>query len=55
MADCFNFKNIPGAIIDAYSAFSEFADANMQQPWSQVRGMIPSALLKYVYAEPECQ
>jgi type II secretory pathway component PulJ len=55
MADCFNLKAIDPASLGAYSAFSEFAGANMKEPWSQVRGMIPSELLIYVYAEPECQ
>jgi prepilin-type N-terminal cleavage/methylation domain-containing protein len=55
MADCFNFNAIDPESAKAYSAFSEFADGNMGQPWSQARGMIPSELLKYVYAEPECQ
>jgi type II secretory pathway component PulJ len=55
MADCFNFSAIDPASAEAYSAFSEFAGANMNQPWSETRGMIPSELLIYVYAEPECQ
>jgi len=55
MADCFNFGAVDAATAEAYSAFSEFAQASMQQPWSQVRGMIPSELLVYVFAEPECQ
>ncbi|MBW2667009.1 MAG: hypothetical protein JRE13_12025 [Deltaproteobacteria bacterium] len=55
MADCFNFDAIDSDSAEAYSAFSEFAGANLNQPWSEVRGMIPSELLKHVYAEPECQ
>jgi type II secretory pathway pseudopilin PulG len=55
MADCFNFSAIDPESAEAYPAFSDFAGANMGQPWSQVRGMIPSELLVYVYAEPECQ
>jgi hypothetical protein len=55
MADCFNFGAIDPGTAEAYASFSDFARANMSQPWSQVRGMIPSELLVYVYAEPECQ
>jgi len=55
MADCFNFGAMDPATSEANLSFSEFAIANMTQPWSQVRGMIPSELLIYVYAEPECQ
>jgi len=55
MADCFNFSAIDPANAESFTAFSEFAEAHMGQPWSQVRGMIPSELLIYVYAEPECQ
>ena len=55
MADCFNFGAIDPDTAESYASFSEFAQANMSQPWSEVRGMIPSQLLVYVYAEPECQ
>lgn len=55
MADCFNLSAVGPADFEDHSAFLAFAGANMQQPWSQTRGMIPSELLIYVYAEPECQ
>jgi hypothetical protein len=55
MADCFNFNAMDPETAEHYTAFADFATANMKQPWSQVRAMIPSELLIYVYAEPECQ
>jgi type II secretory pathway component PulJ len=55
MADCFNFAAIDPVSAESHPSFSDFAAANMGAPWSQVRGMIPSELLVYVYAEPECQ
>jgi type II secretory pathway component PulJ len=55
MADCFNLAAIDEETAARYSSVAEFAQASMNRPWAQVRGLIPSELLIYVYAEPECQ
>jgi len=53
MGDCFNFDAVSQD--PAYTAFAAYADAQRHLPWADARALIPSELLVYVYAEPECQ
>lgn len=55
LGECFNLAAVDEETAAEYASLADFARANLNRPWSQVRGLVPSRLLKYVYADPECQ